>query len=278
MENKIVVHFYITPNCKMNCPFCYAFEHKSLFPPLSTREVEKLIKACRRLGAKSMVFCGGDPFSRSDIAEIINIAKDNSMTTRIDSNLLSYSTSVMQEVAPYLDWLALPLDGPNEIIHDTHRNWKGHYKIISCMIQCLQTSYPDVALKLHTLVTKENYESLFEMPSLINEIKPSIWSVYTYFRAGVGRDNFQRYELSKSQISKVHTLKSFPLVNNIDIVSSESHNNAYIFIAADGRVYRQPKTQGADYSVFGDFREGALEKAVNELDMLGNRRRASIYE
>ena len=277
IQNDLVVHFYITPECKMNCPFCYAFEHRSPEKPLTTGEVEDLIKKCRSLGARSMVFCGGDPFSRRDIAKIIEIAKSYNLTTRIDSNLLSYSEDVMDNISQYIDWLALPLDGPNAKSHDKHRNWPGHFKIIMRMVNSLHTKYPHVNLKIHTLVTKGNYDNISEMPSLIREIAPTVWSIYTYFRAGVGRNNFHRFELSESQISEIKSIRNTTSKIPVDVVSSESHGNAYIFITADGRVYRQPDSQGGDYVVIGDYRQGALEKALMMLDREGNYRRASVY-
>ncbi len=276
-KNNIVIHFYITPECKMNCPFCYAFEHRTPGPPLTAEEVEHLIKACTNLGAKSIVFCGGDPFSRDDIVEIIKIAKCYNLTTRIDSNLLSYSPKIMDNLSKYLNWLALPLDGPTAQVHDMHRKWNGHFNTVMRMIHSLHTDYPHVDLKLHTLVTKENYDRVFEMPPLIRDISPSVWSIYTYFRAGVGRNNFRRYELSKSQIAEIKLLQTSNIGGYVDVVSTESHHNAYIFVAADGTVFQQPKLEGADYVVFGDFRKGALEEALFELDMEGNRRRARIY-
>jgi MoaA/NifB/PqqE/SkfB family radical SAM enzyme len=272
MDN-IIIHFYLSPECMMKCDFCYAFERKVLEKYLDIYEIEELIIKCKELGAKSIVFCGGDPFVRTDIVDVVKLAHNYELITRIDSNLLSYNRNIMEKINPFLNWIALPIDGPNANIHDAHRKWEGHFNMVLKEIEVIKRLYPVIKIKIQTLVTKENYKHIFEMYPIINKIDPAIWSVYTYFRAGIGRENYKKYELSENQIECVKKMKDVPTKYKIDIVSSESHKNAYIFVTADGRVYRQPNKAGENYHVYSNFKEGALSIAKKYLDIDANIRR-----
>lgn len=275
-DEDLVVHFYISPECEMGCRFCYAMEHASPGPALDERQVRRLIGCCRSIGARTMVFCGGDPFRRPDLPAILAAAKEQGLTTRVDSNALRMSRTTFATAAPHIDWLALPIDGPSAEVHDHHRLWPGHFDVIWNVIAFVRASFPSVSLKVQTLVTKENLPHLGKMPPLIGRLQPDIWSIYTYFRAGVGRSNYQDYELSATELIEVQRFRPKGLRCRVDLVSSESHKGAYLFVSADGRVYRQPRLPGEGYVVFGDFREGAFDTALAELDIDANLHRANV--
>ena len=275
-KSPLIVHFYISPECDMECPFCYSMEHQATLPALQTEEVLLLVRRCAEIGARAMVFCGGDPFRRKDIVKILMSAKQHGMTTRVDSNLLRTTGDIIKSISHCLDWLALPLDGPTPNIHDSHRNSPGHFDIVTHMIRDIKSFHSNIAIKIQTLITKRNYASLINMPPIIRDLCPDVWSIYTYFRAGIGRNNYRLYELPENELKRVQLFLPGEMPCKVDVVSSEYHKGSYLFVSADGRIYRQPRLPGEEYVVFGDFRTDALNRALAELDLEGNIKRARV--
>lgn len=86
LEAPIHVGWQCTNECNLQCVHCYASAgHRSL-NELDTKEAMKLIESVADLGARSIVFTGGEPLMRKDLFELVEFARDHHLFAIIATN------------------------------------------------------------------------------------------------------------------------------------------------------------------------------------------------
>jgi len=106
-----------TTGCNFRCPFCH---NKELvlpeeFPePVDFEEVKNFLKS--RVGLLDAVeFTGGEPLINRDILTYVKEIKDMGFLVKIDTN--GSVPSVLKEVIPYADYVAMDIKAPLEKYH-----------------------------------------------------------------------------------------------------------------------------------------------------------------
>jgi radical SAM protein with 4Fe4S-binding SPASM domain len=74
LERLREVYLHVTNRCGLSCPHCYNEKNPRDPDELSTAAWKDVIDQCVALGAKSLVFLGGDPLLRRDLLELIDYA------------------------------------------------------------------------------------------------------------------------------------------------------------------------------------------------------------
>jgi len=100
MEVDVPLHvgWQCTARCNLRCTHCYADAGERSPDELSTEEAKNLIDSVSDLGARSLVFTGGEPFLREDITDLIGHARDSGLVPIIATN----GTLIDEEMASFL--------------------------------------------------------------------------------------------------------------------------------------------------------------------------------
>ena len=109
--NSAYVH--VTDICNLHCVGCYSFvEKRNCKKNLSYEELKHILNQLKENGVKQIVFSGGEPFLRNDMADICKYAKE---FLKID-NVCVISNGTMdytryEAAIPYLDEINISIDG-----------------------------------------------------------------------------------------------------------------------------------------------------------------------
>ena len=76
----------VTNACNLRCEHCFAASGKRLPGELDTAEGKDLIDQLAGAGVIDLAFCGGEPFLRKDIFELLEYASSAGLSTAIGSN------------------------------------------------------------------------------------------------------------------------------------------------------------------------------------------------
>ena len=123
LPSPTYLHISLTERCQCRCVHCYARGREGRAPDeLDTAEVKSLIDQGRRLGAAYVVFSGGEPLLRKDIAELVAYAHRKGLITRINTNGLLFTpenTARLRRAG--LTQAGVSIDDPDPETHDRLR-------------------------------------------------------------------------------------------------------------------------------------------------------------
>jgi 12,18-didecarboxysiroheme deacetylase len=128
-DKKPVVVWNITRACNLNCMHCYAHATlKSTEKELSTLQAKRVLDDLAGFGAPVVLFSGGEPLVRPDLAELASYAVDKGMRAVISTN----GTLITKEKAGELkkiglSYVGISLDGMEEV-NDRFRKKEGAFR------------------------------------------------------------------------------------------------------------------------------------------------------
>ncbi|MCL2122913.1 MAG: 12,18-didecarboxysiroheme deacetylase [Desulfovibrionaceae bacterium] len=128
-DKKPVVVWNMTRRCNLRCVHCYA---KALDErgkdAVSTEQGKALIDDLAAYGAPVMLFSGGEPLVREDLAELAKHATSKGMRAVISTNGTLITKQKARELkAVGLSYVGISLDG-GETVHDKFRATPGSFK------------------------------------------------------------------------------------------------------------------------------------------------------
>jgi len=125
-----LVSYSITQRCNLKCKHCYSDSSDNEFKDeLTTQQAKKLINEIASLGAKLLIFDGGEPLKREDFFELIAEANSVGIRTVIGSNatLIDSKTARKLKDAGVMA-VQISVDGANAKTHDAFRGIEGSFE------------------------------------------------------------------------------------------------------------------------------------------------------
>ena len=115
----------LTTKCNWRCKHCY-IEDYDKNSKLSLKVLDKLFKELRQLGVVSILFTGGEIFTRKDIIDILKLARGYFFKVTLFSNLsLANENQIKQIKELYIDKVSCTLFSMDSEIHDNITQRKG---------------------------------------------------------------------------------------------------------------------------------------------------------
>ena len=119
----------ITYRCNNDCAHCYNARQRN-YPELTTSQWINILDKLWEIGIPHVVFTGGEPTLREDLAELIAHAEKNGQITGINTNgrRLNDKAYLNKLVEAGLDHVQITLESHNPDIHDRMVLCKGAWK------------------------------------------------------------------------------------------------------------------------------------------------------
>ncbi|MFA5060730.1 MAG: radical SAM protein [Candidatus Pacearchaeota archaeon] len=184
-------------SCNLNCLHCRAsgFDKKSILP---FDTIELILLNAKKVGVKTITFSGGEPFTRDDIFDLINLVKNKGFILRIQSNILLLNEQKIKKLKELgVDYIGTGIDGL-EKNHNKLRNKKGAFKKVIENIKILKK----YGMKIHVefTATKFNFEDFEDVMKLCERL--GIYDVMTRAVLPSGRGRDFDFSLTKDQYKK----------------------------------------------------------------------------
>jgi radical SAM protein len=177
-----------TRACALACVHCRARAIPHRDPgELTTGEGQALIDAVRRFGDPPplLVFTGGDPLRRPDLADLVRYATGRGLTVSLTPSATGAATEdrlrALRDAG--LARLAVSLDGATAEVHDTFRGVRGSHRHT---LRILETARAlGIPLQINTTVCRQ---TVGELPALVSQVEArgvALWALF--FLIPVGR-------------------------------------------------------------------------------------------
>lgn len=185
-RSPVVAVWEVTRACDLACRHCRAcavVERST--EELSTPEAFDLIDQCVELSPGVLVLTGGDPLKRDDLCAIVSRASNAGLRVAIAPSVTPLLTaeSIARLAGAGAMRIALSLDAPDPIAHDSFRGTPGSFARTLAAVAAVRSA--GLSLQINTSVTRTSAPRLGEMGELVRRLAPDLWSVF--FVVAVGR-------------------------------------------------------------------------------------------
>jgi MoaA/NifB/PqqE/SkfB family radical SAM enzyme len=171
---------------------------------MSFSEMCRVLEWVAEKGAKAIVLTGGEPTLIPRVSQILEHAKTLGLKTVMSTNGVNL-LNVLPSVAPFLDWIALPIDGDTDVANRSMRlGGNKHLENILGTIGEIKRNHSWLRIKLGTVVTRLNFEGVPKIPDLLRAGElPDVWKIYEVSFSNYGKDNRQMLEISSQMFDKI---------------------------------------------------------------------------
>lgn len=174
--------FFVTSRCHLQCSHCFNWQNLRRDKDLSLKEIELLAQSLPRL--KTLMISGGEPFLRTDLADICQVFARHGQIklidiptsgTLIDSTVATVKRILAIEPSFNLT-IGISLDGM-ENYHDSNRGVPGTFaKAVECCTELLKIKRTTNRLSVIILTTlvHDNKDELLALKKFVEEKFPGI--------------------------------------------------------------------------------------------------------
>ena len=129
----------ITSKCNLQCKHCYSYSNKDVRNELTYNEIEYVINQLSRLGIKMYILSGGEPFTRPDLFNIIQLLKSKKLKCFISTNGTLITNEHIKLLKEFeIDYIGISLDHVISTFHNYFRNGNIFEKVLNTMKNLVQ--------------------------------------------------------------------------------------------------------------------------------------------
>jgi len=247
------IDFHVTCECNQECPYCWG--PRDIESPVSTSTSQKIIKKIKDIGAKRIVFTGGDPLKRKDIGKLIRYAKNTGLEVALSTTGDELTKTFLRWNADYIDLISLPLDGSTEEINSKTKE-AGHFAAVLKAMKMLK-DYPSIDVKICTPVTKHNINDVPNILKLAEDFnrktKSSVfYNIFQTFPRSLGEVDWNEFVVSNRSFGTLKRKLSGRRKIKINFLDHTTLDKLYLMIFPNGNLVIP---EGKNFTSFGSFLE-----------------------
>jgi len=236
---QATVNLHPTWRCNYQCGFCH-----STFPgigdSLGREEWKTLIRTlgCAppihgRFEIDKISIAGGEPTLVPFLPELLREVRRHDLVSSLITNGSGLRGELLQEIAEYLDWVALSIDSQDEGTNVRLGRGSGaHVRTTKRAVERLR-AHDHVRIKLNTVVTRLNWRE--DLHRLVAWVRPDRWKVFQAMR--VEDQNGSR--MGEFSVSDAQFARFCERHADLDPVceSAEAMRGSYLMIDPRGRFF-----------------------------------------
>jgi len=254
--------FECISKCNMDCRFCFSYWRDNN-PEINSAKAKEAIQILKNQGLKAINFTGGEPLLRKDIDELIKYAKKLGLTTILTTNGILLKEK-LDKINKNTDFIGLPLDSEIAEIHNNMRKTsavKNHHRLIIELIDYLHKNYPKIGIKINTVVTKKNKNSIIGIGNLVRG-KIVSWKLSHFIPGAYGKKHQKEFEITNQEFIKV-SKECIEKNKGINIIASIAHSrdSGCRILSTEGHLLKPNKNKLIDLGEISNF---ITDKDFNE--------------
>lgn len=251
--HSVSVDFHLTSDCEHDCPYCWG--PKGYRAPVDTATALRIVCRVCEVGAKRILFTGGDPLMRPDTRLLILYAYDLGLEVGLATAGERLSREFLESVGPSLDVVSLPLDGSCEAVNCRTKR-RGHFAAVLQALACLR-EYPEIEVTICTTVTRHNVEDVPRISRLVEEYAETTcarvrYTVFQAFPRATFTAAWRDLPVSDEEFTALHI--RIPIGSRVPVkfLDHRALDRTNVMIFPDGRLV---VPRGHRYFKYGRFLE-----------------------
>ncbi len=232
----ISVNIAIWKACNYQCKFCFG-HYNGLEEEFVYDRIMEIPNILARLGTKKITVEGGEPFLYPHLKDFLILSKKAGLTTSVITNGSLITENKLREIAPYLDWIGISVDSPEEQTEILLGRGHGSHLYKVRLVSGWAHKY-GIKLKINTVVTRYNLGS--NLTELYKELRPERIKVFQFLHIESENDDFRdELMITPSEFSEfVNRHKVLmDLGYNIVFESNSDMTGSYVMLLPSGRFF-----------------------------------------
>ena len=209
---------YITERCDEGCLFCSGKKGDAF---LSLDDFKGYVENWVRYGTKHINMTGGEPLLHPRLPEFVRHAKSLGMTTALFTSGSQYCTNIYSEVLPWLDWLAISIDGGPEADRAVGRS-ELHFENAMKSFAYARSKFPSVKVRVATVVCRLNLDGVEELgcEMLQRKLCPDLWRIKQVIPVRRAEKLWESLRITERDYDSLTAKLSLCFANTINIRSN----------------------------------------------------------
>ena len=244
-EQFQTVNYHLLYACNMSCGFCFAtfLDARKLGRGLKREQALEVVDRLCHAGFGKINFAGGEPTLAPHLPDLIRAARFHGLTTSIVTNGSRLTEKWLDELAPYLDIIALSIDSVDPETQLTiGRVEKGDNKepITADRYRFLAGAIRDrgIRLKVNTVVNAHNLTE--ELWPFIQDVQPERWKIFQVLPV-VGQNdiNIEEFTITQSQFESYVERNRLVESDGVKVApeNNELMTTSYVMVDPWGRFF-----------------------------------------
>lgn len=251
MPKVATIDFHVTSECNQACPYCWGpqgYDH-----PVDTTTAINIITYVKQVGARRIVFTGGDPLKRPDIGVLLRHAREIGLQVALSTTGDEVTPAFLEEFGDYIDLISLPLDGATEAINARTKK-PGHFDAIMRDLDWLRR-HPHIDVKLCTPVTGHN---LADVPNILSlaegyaqtTLARVFYNIFQAFPRSMSPQSWDGILVSAEEFTALKQQVAGRQRIHVNFLDHATLDRLYVMIFPDGNLV---VASGPHYLSYGPF-------------------------
>ena len=199
--NKKSVCWNITSRCNCECKFCYRL--------LSNRDNtleqnKKVLKKLISMGIEKITWTGGEALLYNDLEILMKEAHKNGIKNNLITNGKLLDANKINKMEENLDYITFSLDSLDKEINEELGRGKNQDDHIIELINFIVDNNKKIKIKLNSIVTSKNIESIKELIKIVNRYNFERWKLFKFLPLrGKGRENENDFRITDEQYQEL---------------------------------------------------------------------------
>jgi sulfatase maturation enzyme AslB (radical SAM superfamily) len=257
------IDFHVTCECNQECVYCWG--PQDIENPVDTATALAIIDRIKEVGAKRVVFTGGDPLKRQDIATLIDHAKEIGLEVAVSTTGDELTPNFLERIAAHTDLISIPLDGPSEAVNEATKK-PGHFTSVMRALAWLR-AHPEIDVKLCTPVTRHNIRHVPVVAHLASHYAGTtqarvFYNVFQAYPRAIREVDWGDLLVSDEDFERLKTQVQKGNLAAVNFLDHAVLDGLYLMVFPDGRLVIP---RGSDFPSYGDFLDiDDFEAVIND--------------
>jgi MoaA/NifB/PqqE/SkfB family radical SAM enzyme/Fe-S-cluster containining protein len=190
------INFEVTNACNLRCKTCLPASAKARPAELTSDQIVDFIRKLHGRGAESVLFTGGEPFSRQDFLSIIEEAGKLSLRISVITNGMYVSPEIITTLKRNRVGVGVSLDGSEPRWNDEIRGKGVFANVIKAIRQFVDAG---LHVTLNVTLTRQNFEFLIDFALMAEQVGCSKVLFNEVVRGGRAEDHWGALALTAEQ-------------------------------------------------------------------------------
>jgi MoaA/NifB/PqqE/SkfB family radical SAM enzyme len=257
---RVVLNF--THRCALSCEWCYV---PFSAPAVKRDTVIRIVERVQALGFRAITLGGGDPLQYRFIEAVLRRAKTLDLFVHVDTHGkgLRETEGTRYLLSECVDLLGLPLDGASAEVHDSMRSAGGHFDMVLQRLRWLKPYMSDV--KINTIVSARNVDTLQQLAHLIRKINPMRWSLYQYWPLGPAGAVRSVHDLQDGDFAHATSGATAILAGDsiiVEVNSRQSRRATYPIVHHDGTAFIHSPAPHDSFQEVGSIFDDSVHQVI----------------
>ena len=237
LSAPISVSWSITSSCNSRCVFCCtdSINQATERNEATLNQIEQTLDALASWNVMRIVLGGGEPLTRPDFLDILQIFRSRSIRPVLATNGILLTSNLLQAAVDTCMNLQISLD---TLSSETYHSLRGVDALKDVTNHLCEAAESGALVRVVTVVTSKNINELPQIGNFLGRCGVRQWFIYELLRSGRAVNNYEQLHVRRTADIKSLADRLQQVYPNLSVWywGSKSADGCSVYISPDGTL------------------------------------------